>query len=579
MSVLVPQSNNATTTKSQPKDPSDNYYTTTTLASSREMPSEVDPPPAHGNESQPRHDAKDTFPNREYSPASETPSVGFPLETLPRLEHGDKLDRNGRFWTMYVKETNEWDAELVDKWNKSLDVILVFAALFSAISTAFLMETSKRLQEDPTDVSAQTLIVISQTLLALANNTSSAVPAPINNTPFSPSRIIVLVNTLWYMSLSVSVGASFLAMLVKDWCHTFMAGRKGELWIQARRRQRKWTMIENWKMQELIMVLPSLIHLSLLLFAIGLCVYVWELNKAVAIPVCCVCGAAVAFYILSSLAAAVLEHFPYTTLVSTILRSGVMKPFYTFLRFLSILICAGVFILLLFILIVMGMLWYTCFPSMLYSLYDKWQSALERSFAFIHARSSAEPSLEEYNSIRPEQDEYTSLALSWVISNCEEPASVDIALQAIADADPLLSREPLEKCNAATVIARRLGSSSLHSVPDQHRQFNYIHALAFFGKQTPTTIDDQAPAAKYDLGNIKNMNRLLHIDNESSLETRTTFWLSILAAGQHLVFKKWLKGQHHFQPRPFPKLPNYWSNIFNLNRGNLIHFTLLQFYP
>ncbi|CAE6468461.1 unnamed protein product [Rhizoctonia solani] len=546
MSILVPQTNNATTTKTQLKDPSDSYITT--IVSSHEMLSKVDSPPAHGNESQPQHGVTDTFPNRECSPTSETPNVRFPLETLPRLEHGDELGRNGRFWTMYVKDTNEWDAELVDKWNKSLDVILgkilirllknskrtktihaclfstVFAALFSAISTAFLIETSKKLQEDPTDVSAQTLIVISQTLLTLVNNTSSesAVPTPMNNAPFSPSRMVVLVNTLWYMSLSVSVGASFLAMLAKDWCHTFMAGRKGDLWIQARRRQRKWTMIEKWKMQELIMVLPSLIHLSLLLFAIGLCVYVWELNKAVAIPVCCICGAAVVFYVLSSLAAAVLEHFPYTTLVSTILRSGIMKPFYAFLRFLIIVICSGIFILLLFTLLFIGALWYTCFPSMLYTLYDKWLSALERYFAFMHARSPTEPSLEEYDNMRPEQDEYTSLALSWVIANCQEPASVDLALQAIADVDPRLAREPLEKCNAATAIARRLGSSSFHSVPDRHRQLNYIHALAFFGNQAPATIDDQASAGKHDLGDIKNMSRLLHINNERRVTSMIT---------------------------------------------------------
>ncbi|CAE6439664.1 unnamed protein product [Rhizoctonia solani] len=489
MSILVPQTNNATTTKTQLKDPSDSYITT--IVSSHEMLSKVDSPPAHGNESQPQHGVTDTFPNRECSPTSETPNVRFPLETLPRLEHGDELGRNGRFWTMYVKDTNEWDAELVDKWNKSLDVILVFAALFSAISTAFLIETSKKLQEDPTDVSAQTLIVISQTLLTLVNNTSSesAVPTPMNNAPFSPSRMVVLVNTLWYMSLSVSVGASFLAMLAKDWCHTFMAGRKGDLWIQARRRQRKWTMIEKWKMQELIMVLPSLIHLSLLLFAIGLCVYVWELNKAVAIPPGGGGSRALPVHNTGINNPTVWDN-------ETILRVSEVSHYRA--------------------------LWYTCFPSMLYTLYDKWLSALERYFAFMHARSPTEPSLEEYDNMRPEQDEYTSLALSWVIANCQEPASVDLALQAIADVDPRLSREPLEKCNAATAIARRLGSSSFHSVPDRHRQLNYIHALAFFGNQAPATIDDQASAGKHDLGDIKNMSRLLHINNERRVTSMIT---------------------------------------------------------
>ncbi|CEL62829.1 hypothetical protein RSOLAG1IB_12579 [Rhizoctonia solani AG-1 IB] len=39
-------------------------------------------------------------------------------------------------WNRYVLETDRSDKELVDGWNNSLDMLLIFAALFSAISTA-----------------------------------------------------------------------------------------------------------------------------------------------------------------------------------------------------------------------------------------------------------------------------------------------------------------------------------------------------------------------------------------------------------------------------------------------------------
>ncbi|EUC61824.1 hypothetical protein RSOL_407930, partial [Rhizoctonia solani AG-3 Rhs1AP] len=212
-------------------------------------------------------------PEMAHPPPDPTPSAApvtqMPVNTDPTMErdeYGAEMGKEARVWKIYVKETDRADAELVDGWNKSLDVILVFAALFSAVSTAFLIESSQKLQEDPADVTAQTLLVISQALSVLTNTTQpTGVQSSntVNTGSFSPSRITVTVNTLWYLSLSLSVATSLLAMLAKDWCHSFLAGRSGHPHTQTMRRQQKWMMIEKWKMQELIMVLPSLIHLSL----------------------------------------------------------------------------------------------------------------------------------------------------------------------------------------------------------------------------------------------------------------------------------------------------------------------------
>ncbi|KEP47736.1 putative transmembrane protein [Rhizoctonia solani 123E] len=150
-------------------------------------------------------------------------------------------------------------------------------------------------------------------------------------------------------------------------------------------------------MQELIAVLPFLIHVSLLLFAIGLCLYVWDKNTTVAIPVICVTGVSFAFYAWSSIVASFVKLFPYTTIISRALQSD-----------------------------------------------------------FNHRRwwiESADPS--EGN-----QDKMTSLALQWLIQNCETPNSVVIALQAISGASTKIPREPLESCQATLHILRRLASSS-----------------------------------------------------------------------------------------------------------------------
>ena len=80
---------------------------------------------------------------------------------------------------------------------------------------------------------------------------------------FSPSRSSVLVNTLWYSSLSLSVGVSLVAMLSKSWCHSFISRRYGTKHKQANRRQQQWDSMNTWKMKDFMIYLPSLMHLSL----------------------------------------------------------------------------------------------------------------------------------------------------------------------------------------------------------------------------------------------------------------------------------------------------------------------------
>ncbi|CAE6454729.1 unnamed protein product [Rhizoctonia solani] len=130
-------------------------------------------------------------------------------------ERGAELAREARIWQVYVGETDKSDKELIEGWDKSMDVLLVFAALFSAISTTFLIETSGMLKQDPNDISAAALVVISQALVAISTGNSSA--NPLASTPpeqgnasdFVPSRVAVIVNTLW-------TGATLFLLVVPD---------------------------------------------------------------------------------------------------------------------------------------------------------------------------------------------------------------------------------------------------------------------------------------------------------------------------------------------------------------------------
>ncbi|CAE6423775.1 unnamed protein product, partial [Rhizoctonia solani] len=203
-------------------------------------------------------------------------------------EDGKELGPDAQVWKTYVREADQVDRELVEGWNNSMDVILIFAALFSAISTAFVIESYKNLKQDPADASSQTLLTISQTLMFIANGsqpTNTPLATDTEPTAFHASARDICVNALWFLSLSLSVAVSLICMLAKEWCLEFMSGRIGPAGAQARRRQQRWDGLVNWKMKEIILVLPSLIHLSLLLFAVGLCVFLWDVHYGVAIPV------------------------------------------------------------------------------------------------------------------------------------------------------------------------------------------------------------------------------------------------------------------------------------------------------
>ncbi|KEP45699.1 putative transmembrane protein [Rhizoctonia solani 123E] len=155
-------------------------------------------------------------------------------------------------------------------------------------------------------------------------------------------------------------------------------------------------MIQRWRLQELISALPLLIHLSLFLFAIGLCLYLWELNRTAAKPVISVFGAIFLFYCFSSIAAAFSKQSPYATILTKVIRSRFMK----------------------------AVIWHALQPN---ELTDKYT---------------------------------TSLALDWLIQYCETPSAVNIALQSIAGASWNVDKRPLMQSQATVQILQRIVSSN-----------------------------------------------------------------------------------------------------------------------
>ncbi|KAJ7182246.1 hypothetical protein C8R43DRAFT_840267, partial [Mycena crocata] len=98
-----------------------------------------------------------------------------------------------KLWAVYVSEAEKYDKRLMESWKSDMEGILIFAGLFSASLTAFLIESYKTLSPDPADRTALLLAQISNQLAAAVNGSSFNIPSPV---PFTPSPTSMLCNLL-----------------------------------------------------------------------------------------------------------------------------------------------------------------------------------------------------------------------------------------------------------------------------------------------------------------------------------------------------------------------------------------------
>ncbi|CAE6511364.1 unnamed protein product [Rhizoctonia solani] len=443
---------------------------------------------------------------RKRAPINPTAPQGavpcYPVDAPQEFdEEGKELDADAQVWKTYVKEADQVDEEMVDGWNKSMDVILIFAALFSAISTAFVIESYKNLKPDPADASSQTLLIISQTLMLIANGSqpsSASMTSVSETTAFQASAKDICVNVLWFLSLSLSVAVSLISMLAKEWCLEFMSGRTGPPGPQACRRQQRWDGLVKWKMKEVILMLPSLIHISLLLFAIGLCVFLWDVHYGVAIPVVIVTTIAAGAYFACTIVPLLYQFCPYGTVLSRAIRQ----------------------------------------------------------FKTRRSRITLTDWMDH---------DAISNALHWMITNCETPRSVDIALQSLAAGeDKKISPAKLEEVNAWAMIKQRFESTSVSKQSEQNRNIHLLYKRALEALPTTRRIDrdfyysrdETRKLEQLVIGIQSTINGLIHeaLADTRLLDPRTTHILKrCTLIGPHYIGKvhnpeSESGGQHQVNP-------------------------------
>lgn len=236
----------------------------------------------------------------------------------PEDAFGEEMGRDARIWKVYANQAPKQDEEMLRAWNQSLDTLLIFvrsfravsqntyktltqAGLFSAVSTAFIIESYKTMQPDFTEL---TFLAIR----ALANGTQTpALP------PFVVSITARAVNCLWISSLLTSLLAALVGILAKQWLASWTVSGGDDLREWSKQRQYRYDALHKWQVPEIIAFLPALLHASLLLFCAGLVLFLRSIDGPTTLVALILSVAIYAVYTLLTIGPLARADCPYRT--------------------------------------------------------------------------------------------------------------------------------------------------------------------------------------------------------------------------------------------------------------------------
>ncbi|KAG6909856.1 hypothetical protein DXG01_014884 [Tephrocybe rancida] len=224
-----------------------------------------------------------------------------------------------KLWSIYVDEGDQHDTVLTETWKVDLDSTLIFAGLFSATITAFIIESYKLMKPDSSDT---TNALLAQILAILASSNSSSVSFPTSiDSQFSAPAWAIGVNVLWFLSLASVLTAALVVTLVQQWVRDYL--HRINHYTQplkcARMRLFLFDGIEKWKLDDIVEYIPTLLHASLFLFFTGLCVFLVNINKVVLGFVGFVFGCCMIAYGIATIAPFFDPSTPFETPLSSII--------------------------------------------------------------------------------------------------------------------------------------------------------------------------------------------------------------------------------------------------------------------
>ncbi|KZV91403.1 hypothetical protein EXIGLDRAFT_571231, partial [Exidia glandulosa HHB12029] len=122
-------------------------------------------------------------------------------------------------WKVFRDEAIAHDEPMIDGWNKTLDILLIFAGLFSAVATAFIVEAYKALLPDYDAYIAHALFAFASS--GNGSFSSEALSSLKDPSVISVSDLSRWINGLWFFSLVLALAVALLCILVKQWLQQY----------------------------------------------------------------------------------------------------------------------------------------------------------------------------------------------------------------------------------------------------------------------------------------------------------------------------------------------------------------------
>ncbi|KAI3605652.1 hypothetical protein WG66_011971 [Moniliophthora roreri] len=195
---------------------------------------------------------------------------GEPTETVDE----EKKPTRTESWERMLKEVARHDEDMVKGWRDDIDTLLVFAGLFSAVVTAFVIESYQWLEEDPADT---TVALLTQLVSVQVNGSQATSFEP---TPFKPDASSVRINVFWFLSLILSLTSALFGLLCKQWVREHQRDTTTRTPGEALAlRQLRRDSFEKWGVSSFLSALPILLEVALLLFFVGVLDLLWNRHR------------------------------------------------------------------------------------------------------------------------------------------------------------------------------------------------------------------------------------------------------------------------------------------------------------
>ncbi|KAF9557588.1 hypothetical protein CPC08DRAFT_45786 [Agrocybe pediades] len=243
------------------------------------------------------------------------PITGRPSSKNSSFKEWDINDKSFTFsppsnkedpWAVMVEPLLKKDAVLCTRWKEEVENLLIFAGLFSAVVTTFVVESYKSLQPDP-EVEMVAL------LLRIADRLDNASSPALASGPFVQDPAAVRINSFWLVSLILSLATVLIGIIALQWLRAHQAYSdltSKQMFAVYRMRSEG---MEKWHVREVFTALPLLLQAALVLFLAGMVDFVLVLGKRVYIPVIMVIAFTLLFLLITTVLPTIQGFYFYFT--------------------------------------------------------------------------------------------------------------------------------------------------------------------------------------------------------------------------------------------------------------------------